>query len=201
MTSTDIFTASCPAGEKLLSCGLDNSQKTSEEAFRSTRPISTATCECYDYFGAICIAWCTNVPINGFEIRITAGSGNFWSTCSAGKKVIGCHIDPTASSAENWRHWYPIADGTGCACYDYYGADCIATCAANVNSYEIIAGTGTGYVDAHCSKPHTQVLGCGMNSDGAPQKEKWRTVRAYSKYCSCFDFYGTTCYAICGIIW
>ena len=200
-TKTTVFTASCSSGQTLLSCGLDNSQKDKAEWYRSSIPINSTTCECYDFFGVTCVAWCTNVPINNIEIIKTSGSGNFTASCPTGKKVLGCHIDPTATQVEDWREFYPSADGTACNCYDYFGADCVASCASDINNYEVVSVWGTSLVTVGCSKPNNQVLGCGSNPDGANGLEKWRTTRAQSGSCVCFDFFGTRCYAICGQVW
>jgi len=200
---SNVIRISCPSGYNLLSCGLDNSQKNIAEWYRSAIPISSATCECYDWWGVICEAWCTNVPINNFEIVTVHGSGVITASCPAGKQVLGCHIDPTALLVDNWRYWFPSADGSKCICKDAFGADCVASCASNINNYEVVSvwGSGNSPVTASCTKPNNQVLGCGSNPNGASNSENWRTTRAQLGSCLCFDYWGTQCYAICGQIW
>jgi hypothetical protein len=200
LNSRGVFQSSCPSGMSLLSCGLDNTQKNDEEVYRSAKPISSTTCECYDYWGASCVALCTNVPINNFEIKNIGGSGTFTATCPVGKKVLGCHIDP-GNKNEDWRRWIPSADGTKCTCYDYFGANCVASCASNINNYEVVSIKGSGFISVGCTKPNNAILGCGSNPDGAPQKERWRTTFGQSGSCVCYDAFGTVCYAVCGTIW
>ena len=33
----------------------------SSEVYRTAIPINSTTCQCYDYFGANCVAWCTTM--------------------------------------------------------------------------------------------------------------------------------------------
>jgi hypothetical protein len=58
----------------------------------------------------------------GFEIVTASGSRVFSATCPSGKKVLGCHIEPTFQGVEAWRRYYPSDDGSSCTCYDYFGA-------------------------------------------------------------------------------
>ena len=199
--SNSTFTASCPSGQNLLSCGLDNFQKNTIDWFRSSKPISLYACQCSDTTGVTCVAWCTNLPVNNAEIATSSGKGVFNVSCPAGKRVLGCHIYPNMIGVDEWRYWYPSPDGSSCICYDSFGASCIATCAANINNYEVVSIWGTSFVTASCSKANNQVLGCGSNPTGASAVENFRTTRAQSGSCVCFDSYGTRCYAICGQLW
>ena len=201
VNSGGVMHASCPSGMNLLSCGLDNTQTGTLEWYRSAIPISSTTCECYDFWGASCIAWCTNVPINNYEIQNVHGSGFFTATCPAGKQVLGCHLDPTALLVEDWRRWIPSSDGKTCTCYDYFGANCVASCASNINNYEVVSVKGSGVVRVGCTKPNNVILGCGSDPEGDSNKERFRTTFPQSGYCQCYDAYGTVCYAVCGTIW
>ncbi len=118
--------------------------------YRSIKPINSTTCECYDYRYARCIAWCTKLPVKNFEIVTEKSSGMFNVACPNGTNVLGCHIDPTIQWYGDYdccRNFYPIDDGTGCTCSDYYGADCIATCASDINDYEVVSVYGSSYVN------------------------------------------------------
>jgi hypothetical protein len=202
-SSANLIAASCPAGQYLLSCGLNNSQFNTPDLKRSAIPISKTTCNCFDYFGVSCVAWCTNVLINNFEIVTVRGSGVITASCPVGKQVLGCHIDPTGSQVDIWRYWFPSADGTRCTCKDTYGADCVASCASNINNYEVVSVWGSGGVpfSVNCTKPNNQVLGCGSNPKVTSNNEEWRITYAQPGSCLCYDYFGTQCYAICGQIW
>ncbi len=83
-TGTLPFVLTCPVGYQLLSCGTENSQRNINEDRRYFKPIDSRTCECYDYFGVNCVAWCTTLPLNGYEIKTVTKSGVFPSDCSTG---------------------------------------------------------------------------------------------------------------------
>lgn len=180
---------------------MQNSQTKVEERYRSAVPINSVTCRCWDFWGAFCVAWCTNVPVNNFEIVTASGSGQTVAACPAGKLVLGCHLDPTGIFVDDWRYWYPSSDGTSCNCKDNFSHNCVASCASNINSYEVVSKWGTGNVTVSCTKPNNQVLGCGHNPNGASKKENYRVDYAQYNSCVCYDYFGTQCYAICGQIW
>jgi hypothetical protein len=192
----------CSTGTNVVSCGMVNNNPYKEELFRSAIPIGSRSngCQCYDSnYGIKCIAWCTNARVNNFEIVRVNGSGVFSANCPAGKKVLGCHLDPVKlATADNWRYWYPSADGSKCNCKDDYGAGCVASCASYINNYEVVSAWGSNYVKVNCTRPNTQLLGCGTDPTGAIQKEKYRTVTPKGGSCVCYDSYGTRCYAVCG---
>lgn len=104
-------------------------------------------------------------------------------------------------TAERYRRFYPNDGGTGCICYDAYGASCIATCASNIGKYEIIKSTGFGFVKAQCSAGNT-VLGCGaaatQDSSSYDYQQAYFVTSADSNSCQCYNSAGNTCYAICG---
>ena len=149
------------------------------------------------------MAWCTTLPVPGFEVIKLSASGASTISCSAGKQALGCHIDPTSSSSELWRQYFPLAAGSGCSCFDTYSAECTVTCANNIKDYELVLTSGMGDVVASCSDPTNRVLGCGIDpSKLFPNAEVWRTVRVISgSSCECHDSFGTGCYAVCGKIW
>ena len=200
-TGNFTFSMSCPYKHRLLSCGMSNSQMNTTDWFRSSVPMDAYSCLCRYRASSTCMGWCTNHPINNMELASSRGKGIFNVSCSAGKKVLGCHIDPITNQVENWRFWYPSPDGTACICYDFFGADCIATCASNINSYEVVSVWGSDYVIASCSKANNQVLGCGSDPTGASAVENFRATWAQTSSCICFDRYRTICYAICGQLW
>ena len=197
-TSNGTFNASCPAGYNLLSCGFFDIIKGSPEPFRSAIPIDNKTCQCFDNSSVSCSAWCTTAPILGFEIKTASGSGTFSAACSPGKRVLGCHIRPTAASADWYRQFYPVPSGESCTCNDTYGAECVATC-GTVSDYEVRSTWGVWGVLISCSNPGTRVLGCGRNPSGASNYELFSVSRVINDTtCNCVQYYGTNCYAACG---
>jgi hypothetical protein len=189
---------SCPSDTpNLLSCGLNNlPTATQVEVYRHAIPVSSSTCDCYDYFGAVCVAQCT-YGIQGFQISKTAGRA-FDTSCPSGTKVLGCHIQPIDSTGiEVWREHYPSSDGSSCHCYDYFGANCYATCGSDIFDYEVVNSHGKGDVTVQCPSDKS-ALGCGINPD-FQGPERWRAMYVSSQTsCTCHDSYGVTCYAICG---
>lgn len=199
----DSFTATCPTGYNLLSCGNDNTQKSNVEGWRRCKPMDTKTCQCYDYFGMICVAWCTTLPIQGFEIKTSYAAGPALNTlgCTAGKLSLGCHISTGYSSVEKWRRYFPTNSGSSCSCYDYFGADCVATC-GSITNYEVVSKYSTGTFSVSCNNANNRVLGCGIDPYTSSGSETFRTVRVIGPTsCQCYDYFGTSCYAICGQIW
>jgi len=187
----------------LLSCGFESHPDSwfDYEAYRGFYPIDAATCECYDFFGEKCFAWCTLYYVNGFEIVTQKSSGIFEASCSIGNNVLGCHIKPdTSVEYDLGRKYYPSADGTRCICEDQYTSNCYATCASGIFDYEIITAPGTvDNVVVSCTIPGNVVLGCGQRANTAD--EKWPSMYAQNQTsCLCYNWYGNTCYAICGKI-
>jgi hypothetical protein len=115
-SGSDYFVATCPATTRLLSCGIDNSQKQYVEPYRRMEPISNTTCLCYDRKGMLCVAWCTTANTSGFEIKMRRSSGMFSVPCSSGKKVTGCHVSPVTFENNVWekgRSMFPSGNGSG----------------------------------------------------------------------------------------
>jgi hypothetical protein len=171
---------------------------------RSSKPKNNKTCECNDsavstYY---CYAWCTSLPVDGFEVIKSVSTGTFSATCPAGKKVIGCNINPSTTAIEPKRQFFPNADGSGCSCYDSSLSECVATCVSQIQDNEVVSVWGIGYVYAYCTDPTSRVLGCGIDPHLATGAEKSRGLRASTgNFCKCYDSFGTTCYAVCGKIW
>ena len=184
-----------------MSCNFNNIPAASYEIFRGFYPINSTTCGCYDYYGIGCNAWCMTYPVTGFEIVVASNTGTFSATCSTGKKVLGCHINPLATApADMWRKYYPASTGTACTCTDKGRAECYATCASGIKDYEIISLHGsTNPTVVSCKIAGNVVLGCGHKPDATSTPELWPFVLVNSlTSCVCYFYYGSTCYAICG---
>lgn len=188
---------SCPAGMRLLSCGNRNTQYQNGEFSRSTKPLSATTCQCYDRNGVECRAWCSSRLVRDVEISSVTSKMVFKAWCPNGKKVLGCYMSPQLDkSAEIYPAFYPSDDGTSCTCYHYFGAECLAICASSIPNYEINSKSGSGVVVVGCQTPGNQVLGCGSKDNGP---ESFLTNRVSgSTTCECYNYYGVTCFAICG---
>ena len=175
--------------------------------YRSIIPMNSSTSRCNDQFRAVCVLQCYSGIIENFQIVKNPDSAFFNGvvnlSCPSGTYVIGCHPHPNSdfsiSYTDKYRKYYP-ASSTTCTCSDLHGIQCIATCASNVRNHEIKSATSNGTFLVSCSIPN-QVLGCGMNPTGNGF-EFWRSAFVFnSTACQCYDFFGTTCYAICGQIY
>ena len=143
--------------------------------------------------------------MNGFQIvsSDTFQTGTFQSSCPTGKNVIDCHIvpDQTKTTFDHFRKYYP-SSYTTCNCSDAIGAKCVATCAANVATYRIVQVKSSGTFQVVCPTPSV-ALGCGISPSGSGSGswEPYRTVHVVNQTaCQCYDYFGATCYAICGQI-
>jgi len=92
-----------------------------------------------------------------------------------------------------------MADGSGCTCYNNFGVECYATCASNIHNYEVRQKHGVCTVTVTCS-PGNVVLGCGSRVVATSANfEKWPTFAVNATdSCQCYDYFGVTCYALCG---
>ena len=76
----------------------------------------------------------------------------------------------------------------------------MASCVSNVADYEIAYSTGSVYVTVSCSGGK-QVLGCGVIAGKGPIN-KYEAFQAYyvseSNTCTCYNYFGVTCFAVCG---
>jgi len=98
-------------------------------------------------------------------------------------QVLGCHMNaPRNDKMEKWPYFYPLVNGTGCSCYNYYGAYGIASCASNIRNHEVINeyedGGGSGMTKVKCSHGNF-VLGCGFKPRHKAGPEKWYHCRAF----------------------
>lgn len=200
-TGKGTFQVSCPNGTSVLYCGNRNTQLISQEVFRSAKPISATACQCYDYFGEECVAWCTAAPLKDIEIPITVSKQTFKATCSNGRQVLGCYLYPRQGQPhEPWPAFYP-SDSESCTCYHRSEAECIAMCASNIANYEVNVVAGNGVVRASCVQPGNSILGCGSDADEATKlaSEKFPSVHVTGpNSCECFNRVHVKCYAICG---
>jgi len=120
-------------------------------------------------------------------------------------QVLGCHAKYTKGGNESYPHNYPLDNGTTCNCYNYYGAICVASCASNIRNHEVRHQYGAGEVPVKVScSPGNFVLGCGIkprHPTPGNHFEKWRTWAVKNvDSCECYDYFGATCYALCGQI-
>ena len=196
-TIIDQQLTTCRPGYSLLSCGMTNNPFAGSESTRYSYPSSSTSCQCNAVNSAVCIIWCTNA-VRGFQIATSnSQQGTFAVNCPSGKQVIGCHILQSSSSQEAWRRYYPADNGTSCICYDYTGAQCVASCASNIYDYEIRKQFGYGDVTVQCSGGNF-VLGCGLWPTWSGPDRFQAVFVASMASCQCHNAYGITCYAICG---
>ena len=115
-------------------------------------------------------------------------------------QVLGCHARHS-TNREKWPYNYPLVKGEACHCYNHFGVVCVASCASNVRRHEVRHqyGSGRTRVKVTCS-PGNFVLGCGIKPRcPVSDFEKWRTWAVNGvDSCECYDYFGATCYAICG---
>ena len=141
----------CSDGYSLLSCGIDTRGTFLSEIYREMRPVNSTTCECRDAYGAVCVSWCYHGPVSGFHISSVWGIGVFEADCPPGTNVIGCHVEPYiplhSNEYEFYRQYYPSSN-SACTCSDKIGTLCIATCASNINNYEIQERTMSGNISS-----------------------------------------------------
>ena len=112
--------------------------KGGNESYPHNYPLDNGTtCNCYNYYGAICVASCAS-NIRNHEVRLQYGKGATRVACSAGNVVLGCGIQPKDAKSspilaifgkkyEKWRTW-AVRSIDSCECYDSFGATCYAIC-------------------------------------------------------------------------
>ena len=101
---------SCNSGYSLLSCGIDNSQMNNAERARSIIPLSSTSCQCYDYYGAICAIWCYAGPVNNFQIVKYPTTGFLTGTVIATCPTDHTSPDVTQIQMRSCRLWMAIAN-------------------------------------------------------------------------------------------
>ena len=109
-------------------------------------------------------------------------------------------MSPNKIAPEYWRAFYPTPDGSACFCYDFFGAECSATCASSILDYEVVKTFGNAKVAVSCnSTTGNVVLGGGQQPAFTPSHEYWRSFNVYNETSfTCYDFFGIICYAVCG---
>jgi len=194
----------CPINQTMIGIGFRRLQVTGNyENFPRYHLTSTTTGECYDYYGVECYGVCTSVysPDEVLIINSDETTGTTDVTCPNGYKVSGCGFDlSSASTMESYPSCYIYNDFT-CRCYTDYNHVCQAICIPNTKSflnetYQIVTETSTGNFNATCSSS-VHVLGCGYLSSVSVTADEYWYVYPQENYCSCYNSYGGTCYAVC----
>jgi len=195
------FYVSCPSGYSLLGTGFLR-KETKHESFPGYLYDSPTTAHCYDYFGAACYGTCTNA-FQPSEVWIGTSTGSSVTvTCPPGYLVTGCAMRLSTGQSESWPHAY-MSSTTSCQCYDNFGVTCQAACvpASKIqNSHRVESVYGTGVVEAICPDG-TQVLGCGYKPQVGVNSECCWYVYPSIDRCTCYDFFGVTCYAVCANVY
>ena len=152
--------------------------------------------------GTECRPMCSLGEIPNFEIVVeTKQFGElFYSSCSRGNLVLGCHFSPAFPWLNAGSSYSPTDDGKACKCQGWVGALCIATCGlVSAENYEIRKTTGSRNIPVRCSEDK-RVFGCGIMS--FPRSETLTSIQpsidAQLHTCTCSDTDYSTCYAICG---
>jgi hypothetical protein len=195
------FYATCPLGYSLLGTGFQR-KETSHESFPGYLYDSSTRAHCYDYFGAECFGTCTNA-FKTSEVWIGTSTGTTVTVnCPQGYLVAGCAMQLSQTKEEGYPYAY-MTSQTSCACYDYFGVTCQAACvpASSIqSSYEIKSNYGTGIVEAVCPEGK-QVMGCGYKPQTGVSSECCWYVYPSTDRCTCYDYFGVTCYATCANIY
>jgi len=118
-------------------------------------------------------------------------------------QVLGCQSRrferARRPASATHRDQWPAVNGTVCLCYDTHDAQCVATCATDIQSYSVRQASGTGLVMAKCPQG-TVVLGCGSVAQTASRSRYRAAVVALRTSCRCYDDQGVRCYAVCGLL-
>jgi len=191
----------CGPGKVAISCGMDMHVKCQSEPFWKVYPSASDTCHCYDYGCDKCYATCVDASAADVTTVSAHGSGHIVASCPSGYKVTGCGINNYKN--ERYPEVYPSSE-TQCTCYNYFEADCYATCSKNIGDYRIVNKYDTGHFDIKCPG-QTFALGCGLrNKKHGGDYENWLSFHPRDpsdfQTCHCYNYFGTTCYAICGTV-
>ena len=169
---------------------------------RYALPVNAQTCECYDFYGMKCSAWCTDVSLANQVHQLTlVGTVTTDSACPFGSKVIGCYLKPMLVAGINrylFTNFYPSPDS--CICTGNEGAWCVASCAVNVKYFDIISQPGLGKVLTTCKRPETSILGCGINASFIGSTSRPSAFVLNQTTCQCFADYSYKCFAFCGLL-
>jgi len=195
------FYVSCPSQFGLLGTGFAR-HETKREVFPGYLFDSSTTAHCYDYFGASCYGVCTNA-FSPAEIWIGTVQGTATTvSCPPGHLVTGCAMRLGQSNSEGWPYAY-MSSSSSCTCYDYFGLTCQAACvpASKIQrTHEIKTNYGTGIVEAVCPNGK-QALGCGYKPQTGVDSECCWYVYPSNDRCTCYNYFGATCYAVCADIY
>lgn len=198
---TGTFNSSCPSGYNLISCGTAIYQTNKIENYRGWWISSNTTCTCYDSYGIYCAAWCTTLPLINITTPRFTSNGVVPVSCPAKSKNLGCSIRPNPlKPIFRVRYSIPSKDNSSCSCNDPYEVTCQASCATNVQNYEIVSDYGFDIFHVFCGHPDNFVLGCGFESDGPDAFATAFAETTTSCTCHSNTWYGGTCYAVCGQI-
>ena len=195
---------SCQPGMYVMSCGYASKDVDHYhyDAFPGLLPVNNTSCECSNWVGITCAARCVNHPVLGYEIVMANDTGSVRPTCPVGKKVLGCHMNPTnfIYVYDPLRYFYPSDNGSSCVCNDDAGAACYATCVSDIKDYEIVTAHGDAAdTFVSCKITGNVVMGCGQKSDDSPLYDHWTKMYITDQTtCLCSNNYGIVCYAICG---
>lgn len=170
--------------------------------------MDSQTCHCRDANGMRCYAWCTNMPMPVIALQVA----NIYdknllgrSFCSMYQsKLFGCSLNPSYESGTRHQNSQVFYELSGCTCIDNPGAQCIATCAPNINFYEVVTVEGTGTVLASCSKLGNSVLGCSVFAPSAGGPTSWTHSRIKNETtCECSTAKDSllSCVAFCGFLY
>uniref|UniRef100_A0A6B2L181 MACPF domain-containing protein n=1 Tax=Arcella intermedia TaxID=1963864 RepID=A0A6B2L181_9EUKA len=161
---------------------------------------------CFNPHGEDCFGVCTDAfTVDDVIYKKAAGSGTWDVTCPAGYKVASCGI-AAHRAHEGWPRSYPTSSDT-CTCYQYFGADCYASCvnATMARNHRIVENFGDQGIIARCPAG-TVVMGCGYNPPAGHSAEELWWVKPYRNTgstdsgCVCYNYYYANCYAICATL-
>ena len=199
----------CPQGFVAISCGYQNINDGHDqyEKYWSVYPLNEYTCTGYNYYNAKIFAVCAPSDIaTGWTVSketIPHGGNGVDSKCPSSHKVTGCGITNNNDGDghyEKYKQVYPLSDGSGCHCYDYYGGECYATCLSSVNNSRVYQQSGTGTITQGC-EGEPIVFGCGIllknlgNGDWEKYPQFW--ANNYNS-CAGYSYYSFNLYSICG---
>jgi hypothetical protein len=171
------YLLSCPAGKKPVSCGFNN-WRGGRRYEQGLTAVTTEGCWSRSSLSkrVVCVA-------DKFTMSLNSASAS--ATCPSGMVVSGCMASTGIAVARAGA--YPRQ--TTCHCKS--GAQCSAHCIQQQNApgYEIKT---SGACPAG-----KKVLGCGMHSGAGTESSPTLEADSSSESCSCYNFFGATCYSIC----
>jgi len=91
---------------------------------------------------------------------------------------------------------YPSTNGASCTCHDSYGGTCLALCSSNIKNYNL--QTKNGNATTVTCLDGTYALGCGNYPITTAVESFPFILEINDNTCFCYNYFGVTCYAICG---